>query len=174
MSDEDPPDGDAVGEHPGRAEHGEDRHPRTGETASERHTRQLSELLMETRVSAVGIQVIIGFLLAVPFQATLEGMGRSAYVVSIMSGMLATALLLAPSILHRALLHRARKRCLEVARRNVLLAGKHAFRNAAVEDVFPEDPSRRADRQAIFNPVAVACGKAGQAAIRRRNERFKP
>ena len=52
---------------------------------------------------------------------------------------------------HRALLHRARKRCLEVARRNVLLAGKHAFRNAAVEDVFPEDPSRRADRQAIFN-----------------------
>ncbi len=126
MSDEDPPDGDAVGEHPGRAEHGEDRHPRTGETASERHTRQLSELLMETRVSAVGIQVIIGFLLAVPFQATLEGMGRSAYVVSIMSGMLATALLLAPSILHRALLHRGQAVWIVAVGTRLLLAGAAA------------------------------------------------
>ena len=126
MSDEDPPDGDAVGEHPGRAEHGEDRHPRTGETASERHTRQLSELLMETRVSAVGIQVIIGFLLAVPFQAPLEGMGRSAYVVSIMSGMLATALLLAPSILHRALLHRGQAVWIVAVGTRLLLAGAAA------------------------------------------------
>ena len=49
---------------------------------------------METRVAAVGIQVIVGFLLAVPFQAELEGLGRDAYVVSILSGMLATVLLL--------------------------------------------------------------------------------
>ena len=73
--DRDPGDNDALAdepddaspdthEHPGRAEHGEHRHPRTGETPSQRHTRQIDELLMETRVAAVGIQVIIGFLLA--------------------------------------------------------------------------------------------------------------
>jgi hypothetical protein len=51
---------------------------RTGESPSERHTRQISEMLTETRVAAVGIQVIIGFLLAVPFQATPTGLGRDA------------------------------------------------------------------------------------------------
>lgn len=119
-------DGPTGEDHPGRAEHGEHRHPRTGETASERHTRQLSEMLMETRVAAVGIQVIIGFLLAVPFQATLEGLGRDAYVVSIMAGMLATALLLAPSILHRALLHRGQAVWLVAVGSRMLLAGAAA------------------------------------------------
>lgn len=125
--DGDPVDGDAVAEeHPGRAEHGEHRHPRTGETPSERHTRQLNELLLETRVAAVGIQVIIGFLLAVPFQATLEGLGRTAYVVSIMSGMLATALLLAPSVFHRALLHRGQAVWIVAIGSRLLLAGSAA------------------------------------------------
>lgn len=122
-----PADGDAVPEaHPGRAEHGDHRHPRTGETPSERHTRQLNELLLETRVAAVGIQVIIGFLLAVPFQATLEGMGRDAYLVSIMAGMLATALLLAPSIFHRALLHRGQAVWIVAIGTRLLLAGSAA------------------------------------------------
>ncbi|MDO9407773.1 DUF6328 family protein [Patulibacter sp.] len=126
--DGDPPDADAVTEddHPGRAEHGAHRHPRTGETPSQRHTRQLGELLMETRVSAVGIQVIIGFLFAVPFQADLEGMGRVAYVVSIMSGVLATALLLAPSVLHRALLHRGQAVWIVAVGTRLLLAGAAA------------------------------------------------
>jgi hypothetical protein len=124
---DDPADQDALrDDHPGRAEHGEHRHPRTGETASERHTRQLGELLMETRVSAVGIQVIIGFLLAVPFQATLEGTGRIAYVISIMAGLLATALLLAPSVLHRALLHRGQAVWIVAVGTRLLLAGAAA------------------------------------------------
>lgn len=121
---DDGPGGDE--DHPGRAEHGEHRHPRTGETASQRHTRQLNELLLETRVAAVGIQVIIGFLLAVPFQATLEGMGKDAYVVSIMAGMLATALLLAPSIFHRALLHRGQAVWIVAIGSRLLLAGAAA------------------------------------------------
>ncbi|WP_051471928.1 DUF6328 family protein [Patulibacter minatonensis] len=123
----DPPaDRDAVDEHPGRAEHGDHRHPRTGETPSERHTRQLSELLMETRVSAVGIQVIVGFLLAVPFQTTIDGTQRTAYVVSIMAGMLAVALLLAPSVLHRALLHRGQAVWIVAVGTRLLLAGAAA------------------------------------------------
>lgn len=119
-------------DHPGRAEHGEHRHPRTGETPSQRHTRQLNELLLETRVAAVGIQVIVGFLLAVPFQATLEGMGKNAYVVSIMAGMLATALLLAPSVFHRALLHRGQAVWIVAIGSRLLLAGSAATSVALV------------------------------------------
>jgi len=96
---------------------------RTGETSSERHTRQISELLLETRVAAVGIQVILGFLLAVPFQSQLEGAERDAHVVAVMAGMLATALLLAPSVLHRALLHRGQAVWLVEVGTKMMLAG---------------------------------------------------
>jgi hypothetical protein len=109
------------------AESGPDRDPRTGETATERHTRQISELLQETRVAAVGVQVIIGFLLAVPFQAELHGLERGAYLVAIMSGVLATALLLAPSILHRALLHRGQAVWIVAVGSRLLLAGAAAI-----------------------------------------------
>jgi hypothetical protein len=105
---------------------------RTGETPSERHTRQISEMLMETRVAAVGIQVVIGFLLAVPFQADLEGLQESAYLVAIMAGILATALLLAPSILHRALLHRGQAQWLVAVGTRLLLLGAAATSVALV------------------------------------------
>jgi hypothetical protein len=116
----------AVDEDEVRAESGPHRSPRTDETATQRHTRQISELLQETRVAAVGVQVIIGFLLAVPFQAELEGRARGAYVVAIMAGVLATALLLAPSILHRALLHRGQAVWIVAVGSKLLLAGAAA------------------------------------------------
>lgn len=135
----DPGDNDALPDEgptdegrPGRAEHGEDRHPRTGETASQRHTRQIDELLMETRVAAVGIQVIIGFLLAVPFDVELQGVGKVSFVVAILSGMLATGLLLAPSVLHRALLHRGQAVWIVAVGTRLLLAGAAATAVALV------------------------------------------
>lgn len=127
--DDGPADADATDDSAG--DRGEVRR-RTGETPSQRHTRQISELLMETRVAAVGIQVIIGFLLAVPFQTTLGGLERGAYVVSILAGMLATALLLAPSILHRALLHRGQAVWLVAVGTRLLLAGAAATTVALV------------------------------------------
>lgn len=84
---------------------GPTRNPRTGETPSERHTRQINELLQETRVAAVGVQVIIGFLLAIPFTADLNELQRDAYVVALLAAIAATGFLLAPSVIHRALLH---------------------------------------------------------------------
>lgn len=101
-------DADAVveSEHEERgADDGPARNPRTGETASERHTRQINELLQETRVAAVGVQVIIGFLLAIPFTTQLNELQRDAYVVALLAAVAATGFLLAPSVIHRALLH---------------------------------------------------------------------
>jgi hypothetical protein len=122
MTDERPPaDADDM-----PAESGPDRDPRTGETSTQRHTRQIAELLQETRVAAVGVQIIIGFLLAVPFQTDLHGVGRGAYLVAIMAGVLATALLLAPSVLHRALLHRGQAVWIVAIGSRFLLAGSAA------------------------------------------------
>lgn len=101
-------DADAVveSEHEGREDRdGPSRNPRTGETPSERHTRQINELLQETRVAAVGVQVIIGFLLAIPFTTELNELQRDAYVVALLASVAATGFLLAPSVIHRALLH---------------------------------------------------------------------
>lgn len=98
-------DADAVVESEHHADDGPARNPRTGETPSERHTRQINELLQETRVAAVGVQVIIGFLLAIPFTTKLNELQRDAYVVALLAAVAATGLLLAPSVIHRALLH---------------------------------------------------------------------
>ncbi|WP_210493545.1 DUF6328 family protein [Patulibacter sp. SYSU D01012] len=109
-----------------RPEHGPHRAPRTDESPTQRHTRQMSELLQETRVAAVGVQVLLGFLLSVPFSATLDDLQRTAYVVAVMAAMAATALLLAPSILHRALLHRGQAVWLVRTGSRLLLAGAAA------------------------------------------------
>lgn len=100
---------------------------RTGETESQRHTRQISELLQETRVAAVGIQVIVGFLLAVPFNATLAGLQRDAYLVALMSGMVAIGALIAPSVLHRALLHEGQSAWLVAVGTRLVLLGAVAI-----------------------------------------------
>lgn len=98
-------DADAVVEPEHEPGDGPSRNPRTGETPSERHTRQINELLQETRVAAVGVQVIIGFLLAIPFTTELNELQRDAYVVALLAAVAATGLLLSPSVIHRALLH---------------------------------------------------------------------
>ncbi|MGX6449567.1 DUF6328 family protein [Patulibacter sp. S7RM1-6] len=109
-----------------RPEHGPHRAPRTDETPTQRHTRQMSELLQETRVAAVGVQVLLGFLLSIPFNATLDDLQRTAFVVAVMAAMLATGLLLGPSILHRALLHRGQAVWLVAVGTKLLLAGAAA------------------------------------------------
>lgn len=110
----------------GRPDEHADRDPRTGETPSERRTRQISELLQETRVAAVGVQVIIGFLLAIPFNATLHGVQRDAYVVALLAAMLATGLLLTPSVIHRSLLHHGQAAWIVAIGSRLLLAGMAA------------------------------------------------
>ncbi|WP_320671512.1 DUF6328 family protein [Patulibacter defluvii] len=100
--------------------------PRTGETDSERHTRQIAELLQETRVAAVGVQVITGFLLAVPFSADLQGLQRDTYVVTLLAAILGTGFFLAPSVLHRVLLHHGQAAWLVAVGSRLLLAGSAA------------------------------------------------
>jgi Family of unknown function (DUF6328) len=82
------------------------------ESMSERLDRELMELLQGLRVVMPGVQVLLAFLLTVPFQqrfAQLPGSLRNAYFAAIACATLATVLLIAPSTHHR-LLWRAREK----------------------------------------------------------------
>jgi hypothetical protein len=82
------------------------------ESTGERLDRELMELLQGIRVVMPGVQVLLAFLLTVPFQqrfAQLPGSLRNAFFASIACATVATVLLIAPSAHHR-LLFRAQEK----------------------------------------------------------------
>jgi hypothetical protein len=77
-----------------------DRH----ESEAERIDRNLGELLQELRVASIGVQVLFGFLLSLPFTTrfvALTSEQRALYLCDIFLAALATALLSAPVAFHR-------------------------------------------------------------------------
>jgi hypothetical protein len=97
-----------------------------GEDRSERLDRELIELLNELRVALPGVQVLFGFLLAVPFSQGWQRVTdteRLVFFLTFLSTAIATVLLIAPSAQHRILL-RARDKEALLRRANALaLAG---------------------------------------------------
>src|SRR5438445_3861707 len=74
------------------------------ETELERYDRNLSELLSELRVALPGIQVLFAFLLVAPFNqrfGTVSHFERSLYLAALLLTLLASILLVAPTIIHR-------------------------------------------------------------------------
>jgi cation transport ATPase len=66
--------------------------------------RQLEELLQEVRVAMPGVQVLFGFLLAVPFQQgfdTITSSQRLIYFATLLAAAVATAFFIAPAAFHR-------------------------------------------------------------------------
>jgi hypothetical protein len=82
------------------------------ESEAERNNRNLSDLLQELRVAGLGVQVLFGFLLSLPFTVRfgqLDGLGRTLYRVSLFGAALATALLVSPVAYHRWVFRRHEK-----------------------------------------------------------------
>jgi MFS family permease len=82
------------------------------ESAAERLDRNLAELLQELRVAGLGVQVLFGFLLSLPFtnrfsQLT-EGQ-RQLYLATLVLAAVATALLLGPVAYHRLVFRQGQK-----------------------------------------------------------------
>lgn len=76
------------------------------ETERERVNRELLELLNELRVALPGVQVLVAFLLAIPFARgffSTTRLERDLYFGALASAMIATILLMAPSAYHRVL-----------------------------------------------------------------------
>jgi MFS family permease len=82
------------------------------ETRAEQDDRNLIELLQELRVAGLGVQVLFGFLLSLPFTSQfkqLDGRDRDLYVACLLLAAVATALLLGPVAYHRLVFRQGQK-----------------------------------------------------------------
>ena len=96
------------------------------ETQAERDDRNLIELLQELRVAGLGVQVLFGFLLSLPFTTQfkqLDGRERDLYVGCLVLAAVATALLLGPVAYHRLVFRRGQKEGLVRAANIMALLG---------------------------------------------------
>jgi Family of unknown function (DUF6328) len=101
-------------------------HDRPQETETERADRNLGELLQELRVAGIGVQVIFGFLLSLPFYMRFTELGhaqRALYLVAVMLAALSTALLLGPVAYHRLVFRRRLKESLVRAANAMAICG---------------------------------------------------
>ena len=89
-----------------------DRPRERDETEAQRIDRNWIELLQELRIVQTGGQVLIGFLLVVPFQerfAEISWGPRALYLVVLSLTLISSVMLLAPVMIHRAVFRSHRK-----------------------------------------------------------------
>ena len=109
------------------------------ETAKERTDRQLIELLTELRVALPGAQVLLGFLLTVPFATRFGRMARVERItllVCLLLTALGTVLLMAPSVYHRLRWNRGGKSDVVQIAHRLFLAGTALLGAGVVTAVF--------------------------------------
>jgi len=83
------------------------------ESADDRQNRQLVELLNELRVVLPGVQMLFGFLLAVPFTqrfGTISELQSNVYYATFLAATGASVFLIAPASFHRIVWRHGRKR----------------------------------------------------------------
>jgi Na+/melibiose symporter-like transporter len=96
------------------------------ESEAERNDRNLAELLQELRVTGLGVQVLFGFLLSLPFTNRFTRLShgqRDLYLATLVLSTLATALLLGPVAYHRVVFRRGQKEGLVRAASVMAIAG---------------------------------------------------
>ena len=95
------------------------------ESADDRHNRQLVELLNELRVVLPGVQMLFGFLLAVPFTqrfSTISDLQSNVYYGTFLAATAASVFLIAPASFHRIVWRHGRKRnLLEVSNKLAII-----------------------------------------------------
>ncbi len=96
------------------------------ETEEERDDRNLAELLQELRVAGLGVQVLFGFLLSLPFTTKFSKLSqgqRELYLGSLVLAAVSTALLLGPVAYHRLVFRRHQKEHLVRAANRMAVLG---------------------------------------------------
>ena len=96
------------------------------ETPDQRHNRELIELLNELRVLLPGVQVLFAFLLAVPLSSRFDQISttdRMLFFMTLCSTVVAAALLIAPSALHRVDFRLIDKGAMVVIANRLVIAG---------------------------------------------------
>jgi O-antigen/teichoic acid export membrane protein len=100
--------------------------PGRDETPEERADRNLSELLQELRVAGIGVQVLFGFLLSLPFTnrfRVLDADQIALYTVTIVVAAAAIACLITPVAFHRMEFRRHEKARVVAVSHAVALVG---------------------------------------------------
>jgi Family of unknown function (DUF6328) len=90
----------------------DDEYQRGGESKAERLDRNWNELLQELRVTQTGVQILTGFLLALPLQqrfTELSSFAVAVYLSAVVLSLVSTCLLIAPVSMHRVLFRQRRK-----------------------------------------------------------------
>ncbi len=96
------------------------------ESQDQRDDRNIAELLQELRVAGLGVQVLFGFLLGLPFTARfshLDQSQRDLYVAVLLLAAVATVLLVAPVAYHRLVFRQHQKEHLVRASNVMAIAG---------------------------------------------------
>jgi cation transport ATPase len=130
------------------------------ETEAERDDRNLAELLQELRVAGLGVQVLFGFLLSLPFTnrfAQLSHGQRELYLATLVLAALATVLLLGPVAYHRLVFRRGQKESLVRAASVMAIAGLVAVGLAVSAAVLLVTGYVASGLPAILITVFVAC-----------------
>jgi hypothetical protein len=100
------------------------------ETELERYDRNLAELTGELRVALPGVQVLFAFLLVAPFNqrfGTVSQFERRLYFAALLLTLLATMLLIAPTIIHRLQFRRGEKAYVVQTANRLMISGLIVF-----------------------------------------------
>ena len=100
------------------------------ETELERYDRNLMELMSELRVALPGVQVLFAFLLVAPFNqrfSTLSHFERRPHMATLLCTLLASILLIAPTLQHRLEFRRGENAYLVRTANRLTIAGLTVF-----------------------------------------------
>lgn len=100
------------------------------ETELERYDRNLTELMGELRAALPGVQVLFAFLLVAPFNQRFDRVSqfeRHLYFATLMLTLLASMLLIAPTIIHRFEFQRGEKAYVVHTANRLMIAGLIVF-----------------------------------------------
>ena len=100
------------------------------EERDERLNRELIELLNELRVALPGVQVLFAFLLVAPFNqrfGTISDFERKLYFATLLCTLLASILLIAPTVVHRLQFARGQKKSVVYTANRLTIAGLCTF-----------------------------------------------
>lgn len=100
------------------------------ETELERYDRNLNELMGELRVALPGVQVLFAFLLVAPFNqrfGRVTHFERGLYFTALLCTLLASILLIAPTVIHRLQFRQGEKLYVVQTANRLMVAGVSVF-----------------------------------------------
>jgi hypothetical protein len=134
------------------------------ETELERYDRNLVELMGELRVALPGVQVLFAFLLVAPFNqrfSTVSRFERDLYFATLLLTLLASVLLIAPTVLHRLVFRQGQKAYVVTTANRLTIAGLSVLGVALTSAVALVTHFLLGQTTAIVATVLVAAAVAG-------------